>query len=382
MSDSSMKVLHISKYFYPHDGGIESVCRDIMQALKKHPEIEQMCLCFGDERKKRYAGHMYGFPIIRVAPFVTVKKQALSLKYYFILRKIIHRFQPDVVHVHFPNMLVCLFLLLIPKSFRLIIHWHSDIIEQKHLYRCFRFIEQRCLKRADLILATTEKYIDGSSALERWRSKCRVCPNIADVEKYEMRPEDAGRIQQVKEKYKDPIVFFIGRHVKYKGLELLIRAAELVRVPCHFVIAGTGPLTEKLKEMKGDNVSFIGRISDDELRIFFHASKILAFPSITKNEAFGVSLAEGMSCGLPAITFTIPGSGVNVVSIGGETGIEVARQTPEDLADGIVSLLSDENEYKRFSENAKTHIRKNFTRPVLEKALDDIYREAAALKQG
>ena len=30
-----------------------------------------------------------------------------------------------------------------------------------------------------------------------------------------------------------------------------------------------------------------------------------------------------MYCGTPAVTFTIPGSGVNWVSLNGETGIEV-----------------------------------------------------------
>ena len=44
---------------------------------------------------------------------------------------------------------------------------------------------------------------------------------------------------------------------------------------------------------------------------------IFCFPSITRNEAFGIALAEAMYCGKPAVTFTIEGSGVNFVSLDG-----------------------------------------------------------------
>ena len=372
MVNRSLRVLHISKYFYPHDGGIETVCRDVIFALKRHPGTKQICFCFGDE-PKTYAERVYDIPVIRVAPFATIKKQALSIKYYFILRKIIKRFRPDVVHVHLPNLLICLFLLFISKNFRLILHWHSDIIEQKKLHFCFRGIEQLCLKRADLILGTTEKYIEGSAALRKWVAKCKVCPNIVDPEKFAQHPDDGDAIAEIRKRFANPIVFFCGRHVKYKGLDLLVKAARFVKNPCHFVIAGSGPLTESLKDEKGDNVTFVGRITDDELRQYLHAATIFAFPSITKNEAFGVSLAEALCCGLPAVTFTIPGSGVNVVSVGGKTGVEVPHQTPEELAEGIDLLLSDKEMYQRFSEAARQYICEHFTRQVLETVIDEIY---------
>lgn len=53
---------------------------------------------------------------------------------------------------------------------------------------------------------------------------------------------------------------------------------------------------------------------------------MFAFPSVTKNEAFGVALAEAMYCYTPAVTFTIEGSGVNWVNLNGITGIEVSQR--------------------------------------------------------
>ena len=42
-----------------------------------------------------------------------------------------------------------------------------------------------------------------------------------------------------------------------------------------------------------------------------------------QKEAFCVALAEAMYCGNPAVIFTIHGSGINLVSLNGETGIEM-----------------------------------------------------------
>ena len=75
------------------------------------------------------------------------------------------------------------------------------------------------------------------------------------------------------------------------------------------IIAGKGELTESLKaKAKNDQkIEFIGLISDFEKRAYLHACDIFCFPSITKNEAFGIALAEGMYFGKPAVTFTIAG---------------------------------------------------------------------------
>ena len=61
------------------------------------------------------------------------------------------------------------------------------------------------------------------------------------------------------------LIFFIGRHVEYKGLRYLIEAEKYITTDCHIVIAGQGPLTEELKAKANlERVSFVGRLSNDE----------------------------------------------------------------------------------------------------------------------
>lgn len=81
--------------------------------------------------------------------------------------------------------------------------------------------------------------------------------------------------------------------MEYKGLRYLIEAEKYITTDCHIVIAGQGPLTEELKAKANlERVSFVGRLSNDELRCYLHAADVFAFPSITKNEAFDLRLPK------------------------------------------------------------------------------------------
>jgi glycosyltransferase involved in cell wall biosynthesis len=116
-------------------------------------------------------------------------------------------------------------------------------------------------------------------------------------------------------------------------------------------------------------VIFVGKISDEELKAYYVASDIFCFPSITKNEAFGISLAEGMYFGKPSVTFTIPESGVNFVSIGGLTGIEVENSNYVEYAKAIEKLATDEELRQRYSASAKKRVNDLFTEEKFKESI-------------
>lgn len=188
---------------------------------------------------------------------------------------------------------------------------------------------------------------------------------------------DVEKINAVKAKYGNkPIVFFIGRHIQYKGLPHLIEAEKYVKSDCVFVIAGSGPLSDELKaQCKSSRVHFVGRLSDEDLKLYHYAASVFAFPSVTKNEAFGVALAEAMYCGTPVVTFTISGSGVNWVSLNGETGIEVPNGDDKAYAEAIDKLISDKELSKRYAENGMKRVHDNFTIPKMVEEMEKCYSE-------
>ena len=121
-------------------------------------------------------------------------------------------------------------------------------------------------------------------------------------------------------------------------------------------------MTDSLKkEAENDSkITFTGRIEDEDLKAYILACDIFCFPSITKNEAFGVALAEAMYYGKPAVTFNIPGSGVNYVCLDGVTGIEVENRNVVEYANAINRLSNEKELLLRYALKAKKRVDDNF----------------------
>ena len=213
------------------------------------------------------------------------------------------------------------------------------------------------------IIVTSPNYIDGSDWLKSIKEKCYVVPNCINTERMKITPEIQARAEEIKkENINKTICLAVGRHTKYKGFEYLINASKLLTDDYKIYIAGTGELTDRLhKEATGDSkICFTGKVNDEELKALLLACDIFCFPSITKNEAFGVALAEAMYYGKPTITFTIPGSGVNYVSLDGVTGIECENCNSKEFAQAIIKLTNDKHLSKLYGENAKKRVMDNF----------------------
>lgn len=339
-------------------------------------------VCFNDKCKD-VIEEVKGHKVYRVATWINVARQALSLSYFWVLKKAIKEFKPDVIQFHWANPFPAWVLLcVIPKNVKLIIHWHMDIIKQKHIYPFIKPVETALLKRADMVCVTSPQYRDGSLPLQPFKDKVRIVQNAMDEDNFILRDGDLEKINAVKAKYDNkPIVFFIGRHIQYKGLPHLIEAEKYVKSDCVFVIAGSGPLTDELKaQCKSSRVHFVGRLSDEDLKLYHYAASVFAFPSVTKNEAFGVALAEAMYCSTPAVTFTIPGSGVNWVSLNGETGIEVSNGDDKAYAEAVDKLIEDKELNKKYGVAGHQRVVENFTIPKMVAVQEKCYKELSEMR--
>lgn len=374
-----MRILHISKYYSPYLGGVENICKYLVEGAVKH---ETAVVCFNDKCKD-VIEEVNGHKVYRVATWVNMARQALSLSYFWVLKKAIKEFKPDVIQFHWANPFPAWVLLcVIPKNVKLIIHWHMDIIKQKHIYPFIKPVETALLKRADMVCVTSPQYRDGSLPLQPFKDKVRIVQNAMDEDNFILRDGDLEKINAVKAKYGNkPIVFFIGRHIQYKGLPHLIEAEKYVKSDCVFVIAGSGPLTDELKaQCKSSRVHFVGRLSDEDLKLYHYAASVFAFPSVTKNEAFGVALAEAMYCSTPAVTFTIPGSGVNWVSLNGETGIEVSNGDDKAYAEAVDKLIEDKELNKKYGVAGHQRVVENFTIPKMVAVQEKCYKELSEMR--
>ena len=89
-------ILHISKYYYPDLGGIESVVKQLCEGVASYRNI---VLCYSSDRKSSVTD-INGVKVFRAGIFANVMSQPLSLGYYNMFRKIIKEYKPDVVNAH------------------------------------------------------------------------------------------------------------------------------------------------------------------------------------------------------------------------------------------------------------------------------------------
>ena len=370
------KILHISKYYYPFSGGTEQIARDVVLSLKN--EYIQKVIAFNDEKKDKI-DNVDGIEVVKCGCFTKIAAQSLSISYERNLHNLMEDFNQDIVVFHYPNPFVAALLLreLKKSKAKLVLYWHLDIVRQKYLKLLFTSQNKSLLARADKIIATSPNYIEGSKWLQSVKTKCIVIPNCINVERMEITQEIEKKVLNIRAQNKNKtICVAVGRHTEYKGFSYLIQASKFLDDSFHIYITGTGELTEKLhEEARGDKkITFTGRIDDDELKSLILASDLFCFPSITKNEAFGLALAEGMYYEKPAITFSIQGSGVNYVSLDKVTGIEVENRNVKKYADAMRLLAQNEELRVKYGKAGKKRIEENFLSTQFTKNIRNMFK--------
>lgn len=367
-------ILHVSKYYYPYLGGIETLAKSMAEGMT---EYRNVVVCFATDGKDS-TDTINGVTVHRVKVNFSMMSQDVAFGYYQTLKRLMSEYKPKYVHVHCPNPYVYpLVLKVIHPDTKLILHWHSDILAKGIVYKFIKPFEKAILKRADLIVATSPNYIHPSSPIYPYKEKTDIVQNGIITADFDKQEGDEERIEAIKARYgHKKLILFIGRHIPYKGINWLIDIEKMVKGDCHFIIAGQGPLTQQLKKQAtSSRITFTGRLSTDDLRCYAHAADIFAFTSNTKAEAFGIALAEAMYCRCTPIVFHLEGSGVNWVSIKDETGLEIPLGDLSGYAKAIDLLLSDNSLREKLGEAARQRVIDMFTEQKSVSIMEAVYQQ-------
>lgn len=357
------KILQVGKFYPPAIGGIETTMQDICEGLNARGFICDV-LCSHSMRHFRLDILDSKARIYRTKSYGKLANTSITPQMIYFLKNIGKTY--DIIHLHLPDPMANLALLCANLSDKIIIvHWHSDIIKQKYLLQLYKPLQSWLLKRADIIIGTSPKYITQSPFLQHYQNKCIAIPSGVQNPKPTKTPP----------KCEPKLLFALGRLVSYKGFEYAIKMMQYLPQDYRLCIGGKGELESSLKSLVSalnleNRVSFLGFIDDWELPNLYRKSAIFILSSITKNEAFGLVQAEAMSYGVPVVSCAIEGSGVDWVNQNGYSGIVVPPKDSKALAQAVLEISKN---YEFYSTNALRRFQAHFTKDKMIDSLKDLY---------
>ncbi|MCL1916621.1 MAG: glycosyltransferase [Desulfovibrionaceae bacterium] len=350
----TLRILHVAKFFPPDQGGMERFVHDLAgeQARRGH---EVHVLAHTGAQPAGSVALAEGLTITRVGVWATLGGYApvAPLLPVRMFSQAI-RSRPDVVHIHAPNPagLAAAFL---PRRVPVLLHWHADAVFPPGFrgpgpsLRAWRFLEDKLLRRADAVVVTSPEYARTSPFLKNWEAKCRCVPlglpePSESADTFSLHPgwRAASFLQSHRAGSR---ILAVGRLAHYKGFSILVEA--LASLPgAVLCLIGDGEEREALGrciEELGlkERCLLAGQVDNAERDACFRLCDMFCLPSITRAEAFGLSLLEAMQCGKPCVVTDVPGSGMTHAVSQGENGLVCPPGDAPALARSLGALLND-----------------------------------------
>ena len=132
-------------------------------------------------------------------------------------------------------------------------------------------------------------------------------------------------------------LIFAGRLSKEKGIEILLETASQLPDNYHLLIAGSGPLEEKVRKLSDEktNVHYLGYQSKQNMLSLIRGSDLLIQPSL--EEGISSTLLEAMACGTCILASNI--EGISEIVENNKTGLLVEPNNKDELLNKILYLL-------------------------------------------
>lgn len=353
-----MKVLMVTNAVAPDKlGGLERYVRELAAALvrkghdvttlSKRTDPDQPSAETGDDgvRLRRLATPPKSDPLF-------VAKYPLSVARS--VRRTVLGADFDVLHGHYPISMMPVLATRIPYIYTFHAPVYKEVVgERQGSYRApgpvsaasvavLRAVERRVLEQAETVVTLSDFVADEMREITRPGSTTwRKIPGGLRTDYF--TPQPGVRPPVAVER---PLIVTARRLVERTGVELLVAAmARVLRAhpTAQLVITGDGPRRGPIEKQLADlgiahAVHLLGRVSEADLLAWYRSADLFVTPTLHL-EGFGLSTAEALSCGTPALVTPV---GANPEVVGPLGRPFVTRSTdPRDIATAVIGLLDD-----------------------------------------
>jgi len=329
---------------YPQYGGVGGISRylDGFLANLSSSTRKDIAMLTSDWYGKKAVGiKTYVIPIqkSKIGEIIWSKKAAK------ICQKLYDDGTIDVVNLHFPPLLTCLFMANLPyitTAHTTYYGLYGGYTNYKYFNQSnnridtfFRYkLEKHILSKSSKIVTLTEQGKDELGFYNVDMSKVYVCPNGVDTKKFACH-----------KRKKSIDCLFMGRIEERKGSKDIVPICKsLVRKKPDIKIAivGYGPdqkyiMDSLTKERKAGNVLMPGRVSFNNATDYYSKSKV--YVSTSCYEGLPGTCLEAMSVGLPVVVWRMPFYKKLVQN--GVNGYCIGMKDNDKMVNSIINLLND-----------------------------------------
>ena len=235
--------------------------------------------------------------------------------------------------------------------------------------------ERKNLTSASAVILSSEDELEAAKACGWDLARVAIIPNPVVMDRWS---REAKGGDQSSEATGNTIVF-VGRMSKVKRIDLLIRAFPLVKkeVP-NAVLKIVGPdwegIRSKLETLCSvlgveRSVHFLGMKTQGELVEVFQTATVVAL--VSSRESFGMAAAEAMASGIPVVLTKHVGIAAEAEQAGAAI---VVRDTPDDMARGLVTILRRVAVREVMSKAARAFAETNFGAAVVAERSLQLYQ--------
>lgn len=358
-----MRVLQLTVHLFPNIGGVETHLNDLFNALINR-NWKIFCLAY-QPLSTRVEWKIFekenNLTILRI-PWLRgffeklVSHPALEFIYlvpglFIVSPIVIVAFRPQVIHAH--GLAAAVSAVFWGKIFKIrtIISLHSFYsFPQKGLYR--KFVKS-LLNNAEFVLSLSEKSNSEIKSLGLNSKKLGIFTYWINLEKFKRIPEAKKKLGW-EEKF---VVLFVGRLIKEKGLDVLIRSASDWDKSMQLVIIGSGPMEEEIsKEAQNGQIKFIGRKLQEDLPKYYSGADCLVVPS-TSEEGFGRVIIEALACGTPVVAANRGGISEAMDKTVGKL-IDIDE---DNIKNTVEYFYKNQKELKKYSQNAREFVERRYS---------------------
>lgn len=288
----------------------------------------------------------------------------------------------DVVHLHYPFYGTAGAVARLKRRNvikHLVITLHMDATAggiKGAIFGVHRALFQdKILSAADALIVSSRDYARHSS-YRRIAERAVELPFGVDERVFSPGRGNRGRFGLSDEQ---PVVVFVGgmdtAHA-FKGVDVLLGAIARLK-DIQVLLVGDGNMRKRYEARAaelgiGERCRFAGKLDESGLVAAYRSANVLAMPSTSAAEAFGLVAIEAQSCGIPVVASDLPG--VRTAVADGETGRLVPVGDEAALAQALMRYASDAAFSAPQAKRARERVLASFTWSAHMDKLMEVYR--------